>query len=294
MKWRVLLAMAAGLLLTLPLALALGTVLYPGGKPASKSGSQIIPVLTYGEYRELTTFDRPCRTQADCEAPLGCVQINPSGPSICAASDCMTDLQCPEDFTCRTLNTLDDSARVRLCILEGWRKEGEPCMQGLGVRGGNCARGLLCAAWCGRPCELDTPGSCPEGFFCRSGPDGPSCLPTCEGRTCPEGQRCIRFEGGTSICAEVRGQNCQETPCAEGSTCRRHIPRPRKQGLLVGMECVQPCGEGAPPCPEGLVCSSGECRRPCEPDTPGTCGPHEACRPDASKLHPVCKLQAKP
>jgi hypothetical protein len=70
-KWRVLLAIAAGLLITLPLALALGTALYPGSKPVSESGSQAVPVLSYGEYRELMTFNRPCRTQADCEAPLG-------------------------------------------------------------------------------------------------------------------------------------------------------------------------------------------------------------------------------
>lgn len=293
MKWGVLLAIAAGLLLTVPLALALGTALYPGSKPVSKSGSQVVPVLSYGEYREFLTFERPCRTQADCEAPLGCVEINPGGSSICSASECMTDLQCEEGFTCRAMSTVNGGSTVRWCILEGRKMEGEPCMQGFRARGSNCARGLLCAAWCGRPCELDAPGSCPEGFFCGKGSDGPSCLPTCEGRACPEGQWCIRFEGGTSVCAEVRGQDCQETPCAEGSTCRRHFPRTRPQGLVVGMECVQPCGEGKASCPEGLVCSSGDCRRPCEPDTPAACGEDEVCQQHPVEKRWLCQLQRK-
>lgn len=294
MKWRVLMAMAAGLLLTIPLVLALGTALYPVSESVARSGSQVAPVLSYGEYRELLTFDRPCRTQADCEAPLGCVEVSPGGSTICAASECMTDLQCEEGFTCRALRTLEGGPKVRWCILEGHRKEGEPCMQRLGARRSNCARGLLCAAWCGRACELDAPESCPEGSFCRRGPDGPSCLPTCEGRTCAEGQQCIRFEGGTSVCATVRGQDCQQAPCAEGFECRRSFPRTGPQGLVVGMECVQPCGEQKLPCPEGLVCSGRVCRHSCEPDMPGSCGPHEACKQGSVKEQWVCQLQPKP
>jgi hypothetical protein len=293
-KWRAPLVAAAGLLLTMPFMLALGLALYPGRVDGPKATVEVLPVLSALERRELLTLERPCQRREDCEPGLGCLKINPGGPSVCVASECMTDLQCEEGFTCRALSTVDRGPWVRWCILEGQQKEGEPCMQGLSARGSNCARGLLCAAWCGRPCELDAPGSCPEGFFCRKGPDGPSCLPTCEGRTCAEGQQCIRFEGGTSVCAAVRGQDCQQAPCAEGFECRRSFPRTGPQGLVVGMECVQPCGEEKPPCPEGLVCSSGVCRHSCEPDAPGSCGPHEACKQGPVKEQWVCQLQTKP
>ena len=294
MKWRTLLAIVAGLLLAVPLALAMGSVLYPVHAPPSRSDVRVSPVLSYGEYRELLTYGKACRGQADCESPLGCLQINPGDASYCLASECMTDVQCPDGFACRSFTTLNSGPMIRFCAPIGPQQEGHPCMQGLGVNTFACAQGLRCAGWCGRPCELDAPATCPEGFFCGKGPEGPSCLPTCEGRTCPEGQQCIRFEGGTSVCAAVRGQDCQQTPCAEGFECRRHFPRTGAQGLVVGMECVQPCGEGAA-CPEGLVCSHGECRRSCEPDTLGACGPDEACKQgSATEQQGVCRLRTKP
>lgn len=294
MKWRVLLAVAAGLLLTLPFTLTLAVARYPKLIFESTEGVEVLPVLSAEERRELLTLERVCQRPEDCEPTLGCVELNPGQPNICAASECTTDLDCDEGFTCRTLRTLGKGPRVRWCILEGWRKEGEPCMQGLGLRRNNCARGLLCAGWCGRPCELDDPESCPEGFYCQRGADGPTCLPTCEGLTCPEGLQCISFHGRTSVCGEVRGQDCQRTPCAEGSVCRLHLPRKGPRGPLVGMECVQPCGEGKPPCPDGQVCASRECRRPCEPDTPGACGPDEVCKPHPVEKRGLCHLQTKP
>lgn len=75
--------------------------------------------------------------------------------------------------------------------------------------------------------------------------------------------------------------------------CRRHFPRTRPQGLIVSMECVQPCGEGKASCPEGLVCSSGDCRRPCEPDTPGACGPDEVCQQHPVEKRWLCQLRRK-
>lgn len=164
-------------------------------------------------------------------------------------------------------------------------------MHGIGFKKHACAQGLLCTGWCGRPCQLDAPESCPSGFYCAQGPDGPSCRPTCEGRTCPEGQQCVTYEGRTSVCAVVRGQNCQQHPCAQGQECKLYYPRIRADGLLMGMECVQPCEEGKVSCPEGLVCTHGACRRPCEPGAPNTCGPDEACT--ASPGPPVCQLRRK-
>jgi hypothetical protein len=260
MKWRGALAAAAGLLLAVPFMLAMGIALYPGPVLGPKESVEVLPVLSAEERQRLLTLDRPCQRPEDCEPSLGCLQANPGGPSVCAASECMTDLQCREGFTCRAMQTLEEGPWVRWCILEGRRKEGEPCIQGFGIRKNNCERGLICTAWCGRPCTLDAPESCPEGFYCKSGgPEGPSCHPTCEGRGCPDGQQCIHIEGRTSLCAEVLGRNCQHEPCPERQECRLHFPRKRGQGWVMGMECVQPCGDGAP-CPEGLVCAGGACQ----------------------------------
>ncbi len=292
MTWRTPAAVAAGLLLTAPLMLALGTALYPVREPGPDGSAPVVPMLSWEESRRLQTFDRPCQTQEDCDAPLGCTPLNPGGPRVCLASECMTDVQCEEGFTCQALPTLDRERRVRFCTPLGRRKEGEPCMKGLGILRNACEQGLICAAWCGRPCELDASGSCPEGFYCRQGPDGPSCLPTCEGRSCPDGQQCIPIEGRTSVCAAVRGQNCKQQPCPEGQECMIHFPRAGKQGVVMGMECVQPCDEKAP-CPEGLVCAGSSCRRPCEPGGASTCGPDEACTSPGEGQRAVCQLRLK-
>ncbi len=260
MKWRTPVAIAAGLLLTVPLLLALGAALHPVREPVPERNAQLVPMLSWEESRKLQTFDRPCQTQEDCDAPLGCTPLNPGGPRVCLASECMTDLQCEEGFTCQALPTLERERWVRFCTPLGRRKEGEPCMKGLGIVRNSCEQGLICTAWCGRPCTLNAPESCPEGFYCKEGgPEGPSCHPTCEGRGCPDGQQCIHIEGRTSLCAEVLGRNCQHEPCPERQECRLHFPRKRGQGWVMGMECVQPCGDGAP-CPEGLVCAGGACQ----------------------------------
>lgn len=292
MKWRVPVAMVAGLLLTLPLLLALGTALHPVRDSVPLGDGHVSPVLSWGELNKRLTYTQPCRSQRDCEPPLACLRINPQGPRYCVASECMTDLQCEAGFTCQALRAVDDGPWVRSCVPIGQRQEGQPCLQGFGIKKNACAQGLLCTGWCGRPCQLDAPESCPSGFYCAQGPDGPSCRPTCEGRTCPSGQQCVTYEGRTSVCAVVRGQNCQRHPCAEGQECKLYYPRIRDNGLLMGMECVQPCEEGQASCPEGLVCAHGACRRPCEPGAPATCGPDEVCTAVPGKPG-VCQLQRK-
>lgn len=130
----------------------------------------------------------------------------------------------------------------------------------------------------GRPCQ----DSSPEGFYCDTGPNGASCLPTCEGRTCPQGQECARFESGPSSCAVIRGRNCQRTPCPDGAQCRTTYS-PQRPGE-VKMECVVPCGEKTPACPEGILCHNGTCRQPCEPSELDACASGQEC-----VYHPIEK-----
>ena len=116
--------------------------------------------------------------------------------------------------------------------------------------------GWLCSGreeeWCARPCRLGDSQGCPEGFFCADTVPQPACLPTCETRGCPAGQQCIPFSEGVSVCAQVYGPQCQQTPCPDGRECdvTHDPPHPGK----VWMECVEECGEGLPPCArwEGL------------------------------------------
>lgn len=275
MNWRPLLAAFCGLLLPLPLVLAVGAWwTRPQPQPA-RDTRLVSPMLSLEERRALLTHERACQTSEDCEAPLGCLSID-WGQALCMASECLTDLQCEEGFTCKTLRTRGQGPRVRTCVVRGVAQEGAPCMASFTFTPEeSCRPGLICNGYCGRPCQLGAPESCPEGTFCRDGKNGASCMPTCEGRSCAEGEECARFQGGFSVCARISGENCQRHACRDGTRCSvAYLPGRRGE---VQMECVQDCGAEHPPCPEGTVCEQRQCRRPCERDNPSACGPKETC-----------------
>lgn len=274
MNRRVLAAIALGLLLPVPLVLVLsgswGTT-YPAGGP---QGTALSPMLSVEERRQLLTFERACQRREDCEPPLGCLR-GPNGRALCVASECQTDLQCEQGRVCRTLSTLDNGPLVRSCELAGTARAGEPCSELPTDPKAACQAGLICNTHCGRPCKLEDPRSCDEGFFCADGsPEGPSCLPTCVGRTCPEGQQCVAFGGGLSVCAALHGEDCERVPCSAGQDCRTsYVPgRPGR----VKRECVTRCDEQRP-CPQGLVCHAGNCHVPCEADASSPCGADQRC-----------------
>jgi len=206
------------------------------------------------------------------------------------ASECQTDLQCADGFTCRTLKSRGRGPLVRSCVVRGSAKEGEPCSSSFTFRqGAVCRPGLVCNGYCGRPCQPGAPESCPEGALCLEGSEGPSCMPTCEGRSCPEGQECVHIKDGSSVCARIWGDNCQRQACPEGTTCSvGYLPgRPGE----VRMNCTQWCGADHPPCSEGSVCEHGECRRPCERDNPSACGPKETCGYNPRTKRSLCVVR---
>lgn len=235
----------------------------------------VSPILTLDERRELMTHERSCKKAEDCEPPLGCLNLG-SGHSICMASECQTDLQCAEEFTCRALKSRGGGPWIHTCIVRGTAEEGEPCSSSYTFQQeAVCRPGLLCNGHCGRPCQLDDSSSCPEGSICLKGREGPSCMPTCEGRTCPEGQECVPFKDGSSVCGKIWGENCQRQGCPEGTSCRTSY-FPGSPGE-ISMECIQRCGEGRPPCLEGTLCDQRMCRRPCDEKDAHACGPQEVC-----------------
>jgi hypothetical protein len=281
MKWRTRLAILLGLLLPLPLVWLLSFALYGHGLGDATDASpsqpmRLVPMLTSGERQGLLTYKQECRTDADCDQPLRCFFNMLVQHSYCADSTCMTDAHCPEGFTCQNWATHSGKDQLRICSVVGVRKEGEVCLMLPSEREHGCERGLVCRDRCGRPCRLEDPSTCPEGYFCEDDPSGPSCQPTCEGRTCPEGQRCVSRGERISICAQVLGQDCQLNACPQGQGCSvREYP---EHAHAVWMECLQSCDmQGDPTCPEGTVCHLYQCRKSCTPQDSSVCGPGFGC-----------------
>lgn len=80
---------------------------------------------------------------------------------------------------------------------------------------------------------------------------------------------------GLPSCRVVRGEYCQQAPCAEGLECKI-TTMPEKEAWSASMECVKPCSEENP-CPGELVCRWGACRQRCAPDNREVCGPRQYC-----------------
>lgn len=277
MRWRIALGVGAALLLLLPLALLLSSLL----RPAPSSGQQLIPMLDSAERRSLETYNRPCKHSSECEHPLRCV-LNPRlFMSVCADSQCLSDSHCEDRHVCRDVDLADDGSLVRVCVPQGPREEGMRCEKYPSRADEACGPGLLCGGrqgWCGRPCQKDVAKDCPEGFFCADVVPQPLCLPSCETRDCPAGQQCIRFEQGASACMQVYGTNCQSSTCPEDEVCKvlDAVTAPGK----VWMECVEECDRArSATCPDGRQCyAGGYCLPPpCDPREPTACGAGFRC-----------------
>jgi hypothetical protein len=279
-SWRGALGVVVALLLPLPLVLVMGSVLRDRqGWASTPSGeARTVPVLSHEERLSRLTYQRECGKPEDCEAPLVCFSDLQQMARHCTDSECTTDAQCPEGQRCHGLTTPWEGLQVRRCVAVGIRQEGEPCLEQTLDPHEGCGPGLVCGGrpgWCGRPCRPGEASGCPEGFFCGEVTPEPICLPTCETRECPQGQRCVRQEAGSSVCAVVHGTDCQRTPCPEGRECRdlRDSARPGE----IWMECVLKCGKDRPPCPDGLTCARGRCQPACDPNGPDVCAPGYHC-----------------
>lgn len=294
MKWRTVPIVLAGLLLPLPLIWVSHLVLSGSEVQSPPSrGPHAVRMLSKDERLRLRTYEQFCEADADCESPLRCFYNMRTQRQYCADSTCATNDDCAKDFACRTLRSADGKGLLRACSLEGLRKEGELCDELPSKREDGCGKGLLCNGFCGRGCRLDAPGSCPPGHVCKEGDNGPSCEPTCEGRACPVGQRCVTslLGGLGSVCMTVYGQDCEVNACASGLECNSTTFKmaPGK----IWMECLAMCARTEPRCTEGKVCALFQCHQGCEPGEPSGCEPgftclrHEegqpwACMPDSA------------
>jgi hypothetical protein len=270
----------------LPFVLVMSSTRLWGNDTVTHQGKPISPFLSWNERHKLLSFERPCQKSTDCDPPLGCLNIDGGGQSFCVASECLTDLQCQDGFTCRVLKSRGDGPLVRYCVPTGSVPEGTLCVEAPANRQGACLPGLICSGWCGRRCLLDDPSSCPQGSFCTDSLNGPLCLPSCTEGTCQAGQHCIRFHDTTSACATVDGEDCQHTPCPEGRKCSFTYSPGQNQ---VEMECIIPCDEQTPSCPQGDICHWRACRHPCDRNDSTTCEPGERCTEYPVEKISVCQ-----
>jgi len=277
MNWRKLPPALLGLLIPIPLVwLVYIAMSGPGSQVLPPQGKSFVPMLSHEERLGLRTYEHDCRTDADCDPQLRCVYDVRTARGRCTDSTCTDDKHCPMGSACIPFRTVNEKEVVRVCSLIGVRKEGELCRDLPENPKDGCAKGLVCQGFCGRPCRVDDPSTCPEGYFCHEGSEGASCLPTCEGRSCPEGQRCVQLMGKPSVCMTVHGQDCELNPCAQGLHCTLDAS-PRTPGH-VWMECLRGCGgEEDHPCPEGTACFLFQCRKSCDPLDASTCEPGFRC-----------------
>lgn len=279
MKWRTVLPVLVMILMPLPLIWMLSIAMSDPGSGARMSlppGKTFVPMLSLEERQRLTTYEHDCRTDADCDPQLRCVYDMQTSRHHCTDSLCTEDEHCPEGFACVPWSAENDKDLIRVCSLVGVRKEGELCRPVPERTKDGCERGLFCQGFCSRPCRMDEPASCPEGYYCRADKEGSYCMPTCEGRSCPSGQRCVELMGGQgSVCMKIHGQDCQQDPCEQGLHCTLNTS-PSTSGH-IWMQCLQDCGRDKPSCAEGTACFLFQCRKSCDPENSTACGPDFHC-----------------
>lgn len=291
MKARLPLALLLALLLILPLAWTLRWM--PGASEHLKAAGEegrLVPRYSAEEHGHLRTLFSQCSGDENCEAPLVCLKGILLVRPFCTASECVTDLDCKEGSSCHSLAV--GQRVVRLCAVNGEVDEEGECQKIPSRPDRGCRPGLICAAGlCAAPCQPDSPQSCPPGFFCSSEDvEGPACLPTCTGRSCPEGLQCVLLKQGASVCARVHGAECQQHPCPSAQRCEVFTPSKRKGE--VWLRCSSPCETQGPPCPNGWMCVAGTCRQTCEQDKPGMCGPGETCKVLESDQPGLCAFDS--
>jgi len=269
--------------IALPVALTLILVVgcfitwwwYVSGTPGV--ARNMVPVLDKGQLQKLLTYKRRCRKQSDCEAPLLCVGDNRWGGFRCLASECETDNQCEPGFRC-TPFVYRQGPVFQLCLVQGTQREGERCEHFHLKENRGCQPGLVCdSGFCGRPCDPNRPSTCPEGSVCHREANLPACLPSCLKSSCPPETQCIRIAGDFSVCATVRGRDCDKQPCPPGEECQRELGY-RWQSQVVKMWCASPCNEKEGRlCPAGWACLDTFCTRLCGEGSPETCPLGEQC-----------------
>jgi hypothetical protein len=177
------------------------------------------------------------------------------GPALCHS-----DGDCAAQFVCK-LRKFRDGRMGRACRIRGTGREGEPCRSPAKEIHESCLEALRCNyGFCGRPCEPETPESCPVGTRCRDSGEGPACVPACTTGTCGAPAQCAAVDPDFTVCAIPIGDRCDLHACRPGMVCRAWYRQQRTATLET--RCVIPC-VASKDCSAGQFCDEGECATPC-------------------------------
>ncbi len=272
-------APSGGAVSSRPRAEEAGAVLSRTPVEASSDASTLPPAAMSCTVSEGGPTCGDCRTDSDCPAQQGCAVNRQTRRFECLASECEADAHCAAGTLCRAVTDGSSGTRVRRCMPEGLRGEGERCLSlPVGVED-TCQEGLLCVQQrCGRPCDLAASGSCASGQRCVDGLNGAACHPDCRTEGCAKDETCARVRDDTYQCLEAVTGTCNETPCAEGERCNLRMAQGR-----AAFWCAPRCNPlQADACPGGQVCGRGgptdsTCFQRCDPMAASTCGPGWRC-----------------
>jgi len=233
------------------------------------------PYVPLKKLIRMPHYKRACRHAEDCPAPLSCLVDFRYDAMICMASECESELQCSEGEVCQPVYAI--GSPLRLCLPRGVGAEGARCSPFPQKATEACQKGLLCNyGYCGRKCRPGQPADCPRGTFCREYLGETSCAPTCLETGCPSGLECISpvdSEEKLSFCVKVVGDGCLKSPCPPGEECIKDLAASLQ---TLSASCIARCS-GAAPCAHGDTCYEGYCRRRCNIDVSGDCGPDYVC-----------------
>lgn len=217
-----------------------------------------------------------CRNGGRCVPPLKCIYDYRVRYARCLTSECWTDQQCNPGYACRDVAfTGPPPFILKMCVVEGAKKEGELCEALTHDPQESCARGLSCQHLrCGRSCNPGDASTCPVGFKCFTDLNISTCVPDCVETGCPNGERCYQINKIYSVCGVSVGQDCDKNGCPEGQTCEH---RPTADEHRISTWCRTPC-ERDQDCPDGTVCTElFGCLRKCSKATEDSCGPDYYC-----------------
>ncbi len=192
-----------------------------------------------------------CRSNEQCGGPDDlCVTYPDADSRRGCATDCALTGQCPEGYTCATLDAL---AGTRVCV-----NDMNTCLDR--CEGVTCDEGTVCIPTTG---ECTAPGTvcdpCTSNLECGGEADLCVGLP---GASCTTDRDCIGDEvcNGGQCVASFCGRDCTESDfdCPDGSACFA-LQGGARQCLPIRLTCLDRCSDVT--CPDGEACdpTSGEC-----------------------------------
>ncbi len=218
-----------------------------------------------------------CRAKCASEcAPAGATRCRANAVVTCADRDRDGCLEWGDPKTCGredcVLGHCEPGCRNECSTPEATACDGDSLLACADVDGDRCL-------------EWSDPVPCPEGFTCANGRCARACVPECsvEGALACDGPFAWR------ACGHADADRCLDwgppQACEPGSTCAAGAcaERCRSECTVLGAtecrgEMLRTCGDAngdgclewssATPCPEGTLCSAGECRTTCRSECP--------------------------